>query len=115
MSSGNHSKFHRTSTAMNTIREYTINPRAIWDMNLASRYSQRFTALLSSESAMLEYTNYLHMAIMSTRKDEDNRREMMIDVLQDVDARFHDILYDWDGDTHELTDVKTMMEIILNP
>jgi hypothetical protein len=63
----------------------------------------------------LEYTNYLHMAMMSTRKDEDRRREMMSDVLTDVDGRFHDVLYDWDGATHELTDVKVMMEVILNP
>ena len=63
----------------------------------------------------IEYTNYLHMAFMTTRKDEDKRREIMNDVLPDIDSRYHDILYDWDGSTHELTDVKVMMEVIFNP
>jgi hypothetical protein len=61
----------------------------------------------------LEYTNYLSMALMTTRKDEERRREVMSDVLQDVDAKFHGILYEWDGATHELTDVKVMMEVVL--
>jgi hypothetical protein len=62
---------------------------------------------------MMEYTNYLHMAFMTTRKDEENRREIMADTLQDIDAKFHNILYEWDGATHELAEVKNMMEVVL--
>ncbi len=62
---------------------------------------------------IMEYTNYMNLALMTTRKDAEARREMMSDVLGDIDGRFHDVLYSWDGATHELTDVKTMMEIIL--
>ena len=61
----------------------------------------------------LEYTNYLSLAFMTTRKDEEKRREVMSDVLQDIDAKFHNILYEWDGATHELTDAKVMMEVVL--
>lgn len=63
---------------------------------------------------VMEYTNYMSMAFMTTRKGAESYRELMSDVLSDVDARFHDILYDWDGATHELTDVKTMMESVLD-
>ena len=62
---------------------------------------------------VMEYTNYMNMAFMTTRKDAEEDREMMSDVLGDIDARFHDILYSWDGATQELTDVKTMMEVVL--
>ncbi len=61
----------------------------------------------------LEYTNYLSMAFMTTKRDEEARRDLMSDVLGDIDARFHEILYDWDGQTQELTDVKVMMEVVL--
>jgi hypothetical protein len=61
----------------------------------------------------LEYTNYLHMAFMTVRKDEEARRELMSEVLGDIDARFHNILYDWDGATTEITDAKTMMQVVL--
>jgi hypothetical protein len=63
---------------------------------------------------LLEYTNYLNMAFMTTRKDAEKRREVMADVLQDVDAKFHNILYKWDGSTHELADIKTMQDAILD-
>ncbi len=62
---------------------------------------------------IMEYTNYMNMALMTTRKDADARREIMSDVLGDVDARYHNILYSWDGATQELTDIKTMMEVVL--
>ncbi len=62
---------------------------------------------------IMEYTNYMNMAFMTTRKDAESRREMMSDVLGDIDAKFHDILYSWDGATHELADIKTMMEVVL--
>ena len=38
----------------------------------------------------------------------------MSDVLGEVDSKFHDVLYSWDGSTTELTDVKTMMEVVLD-
>ncbi|MCJ2539901.1 MAG: hypothetical protein LN414_01375 [Candidatus Thermoplasmatota archaeon] len=62
---------------------------------------------------IMEYTNYMNMALMTTRKDADARREIMSDVLGDIDAKFHNILYSWDGATQELTDIKTMMEVVL--
>jgi hypothetical protein len=62
---------------------------------------------------IMEYTNYLNMAYMTTRKDAETRRDMMSDVLGDIDSKFHDVLYTWDGATHELADVKTMMEPVL--
>ncbi len=62
---------------------------------------------------LLEYTNYLNMGFMTTRKDADARREVMSDVLHETDEKFHEILYDWDGATHELADVKTIMESVL--
>jgi hypothetical protein len=62
---------------------------------------------------LLEYTNYLNMAFMTTRKDAEARRDVMSDVLHEVDEQFHDILYEWDGSTHELADVKTKMEEVL--
>ncbi|NIV81098.1 MAG: hypothetical protein GWN39_20660 [Thermoplasmata archaeon] len=37
----------------------------------------------------------------------------MSDVLGDIDAKFHDILYSWDGATQELADIKTMMEMVI--
>jgi len=63
---------------------------------------------------VMEYTNYMNMAFMTTRKNAEAYREIMSDVLGDVDVKFHDILYSWDGSTHELTDVKTMMETVLD-
>jgi hypothetical protein len=63
---------------------------------------------------VMEYTNYMSIAFMTTRKDAEAYREVMSDVLGDIDAKFHDILYSWDGATHELTDVKTMMELVLD-
>ncbi|MCK5414893.1 MAG: hypothetical protein KAJ35_05895, partial [Thermoplasmata archaeon] len=62
---------------------------------------------------IMEYTNYMNMALMTTRKDAEDRREIMSDVLGDIDAKFHNILYSWDGATQELTDIKTMMEVVL--
>ena len=62
---------------------------------------------------LLEYTNYLNMGFMTTRKDADARRDTMSDVLHEIDEKFHDLLYEWDGATHELADVKTMMEEVL--
>jgi hypothetical protein len=63
---------------------------------------------------VMEYTNYMNMAFMTTRKDAEARRDMMSDVLGDIDAKFHNILYSWDGATQELADVKTMMEVVLD-
>lgn len=63
---------------------------------------------------LLEYTNYLNMAFMTTRKDAEDRRDIMSDVLHEVDEQFHDILYEWDGATQELADVKNKMEDVLN-
>jgi hypothetical protein len=62
---------------------------------------------------IMEYTNYMNIAFMTTRRDAEARREIMSDVLGDIDAKFHNILYSWDGATQELTDVKTMMEVVL--
>ncbi len=62
---------------------------------------------------IMEYTNYMNMAFMTTRKDAEAHREMMSDVLGDIDAKFHDILYSWDGATQELADIKTMMEMVI--
>jgi hypothetical protein len=62
---------------------------------------------------IMEYTNYMNMAFMTTRKDAEARRDMMSDVLGDIDAKFHNILYSWDGATQELADIKTMMEVVL--
>ena len=62
---------------------------------------------------IMEYTNYMNMALMTTRKDAEARRDIMSDVLGDIDAKFHNILYSWDGATQELTDIKTMMEVVL--
>ncbi len=61
----------------------------------------------------LEYTNYLNMAFMTTRKDVEARRDLMSDVLHDIDAQFHDTLYQWDGATQELADLKLMLESVL--
>jgi hypothetical protein len=63
---------------------------------------------------VMEYTNYMNIAFMTTRKDAEARREIMSDVLGDIDAKFHDILYSWDGATQELADVKNMMEAVLD-
>jgi hypothetical protein len=63
---------------------------------------------------VMEYTNYMNMAFMTTRKNAGAYRETMSDVLGDIDAKFHDILYSWDGATQELTDFKTMMEMVLD-
>ena len=62
---------------------------------------------------IMEYTNYMNMALMTTRKDAEARRDIMSDVLGDIDAKFHNILYSWDGATQELTDIKSMMEVVL--
>jgi hypothetical protein len=62
---------------------------------------------------LLEYTNYLNMGFMTTRKDADARRDTMSDVLHEIDEQFHDILYEWDGSTQELADIKTKMEVVL--
>jgi len=62
---------------------------------------------------LLEYTNYLNRGFMTTRKDADARRDAMSDVLHEIDEQFHEILYEWDGATHELADVKNMMETVL--
>ena len=63
---------------------------------------------------VMEYTNYMNMALMTTRKDAETRRDLMSDVLGEVDGRFHDVLYSWDGSTTELTEVKNMMEVVLD-
>jgi len=63
---------------------------------------------------VMEYTNYMNVALMTTRKDAESKRELMADVISDIDAQFHEILYEWDGATQELTDVKTMLEAILD-
>ncbi len=68
---------------------------------------------LMGYDVLLEYTNYLNMGFMTTRKDAEDRRDMMSDVLHEIDERFHDLLYEWDGATQELADVKTMMEDVL--
>ena len=62
---------------------------------------------------LLEYTNYLNMAFMTTRKDMELRRDMMSDVLHNIDEQFHDILYQWDGATQELADLKVMLESVM--
>jgi len=67
-----------------------------------------------SYDVLLEYTNYLNMAFMTTRKDAESRRDVMSDVLHEVDEQFHDILYEWDGATQELADVKNKMEDVLD-
>lgn len=62
---------------------------------------------------LVEYTNYLMLAYMTMNKETEELRELMLELMQDIDAQFRSILYEWDGVTHELTDVKTMMEIVL--
>ncbi len=60
----------------------------------------------------IEYTNYLIFAYLTTKPETEELRELLVEILQDIDQRFHDILYDWDGATSELTDLKVMMEAV---
>jgi hypothetical protein len=69
-------------------------------------------AQVSEWAVLFEYNTYMCLAFMSTRAETEAVRERMADLLASIDERFREQLYEWDGATSELTDLKTMLEVV---
>jgi hypothetical protein len=42
-------------------------------------------------------------------------RDHMGEILSDIDTKFRSMLYEWDGSTAELTELKLMLEVVFTP
>jgi hypothetical protein len=68
------------------IRKYTIQTIVIWEMNLANRYSQRLTDLLSNESAISPISPEIEAeeittAIIVPKKTKNVKRKLIASKL----------------------------------
>ena len=72
-------------------------------------------ATVADTPVTFEYNSYLCLAHMSTAGGTEQRREHMSDILGDIDTKYRDALYTWDGQTTELTEVKVMLEAVFTP
>ncbi len=72
-------------------------------------------ASVAGTPVTFEYNSYLCLANMTTRPETEAMREHMSDILGDIDAKFRDALYTWDGQTTELTEIKVMLEAVFTP
>jgi hypothetical protein len=72
-------------------------------------------ARVADTPVTFEYNSYLCLAHMGTTGGTEARREHMSDILGDIDTKFRDALYAWDGQTTELTEIKVMLEAVFTP
>lgn len=70
---------------------------------------------VAGQPVVVEYNSYLAIAYMGARGDTDEMRDHMGEILSDIDTKFRRLLYEWDGSTAELTDLKLMLEVVFTP
>jgi hypothetical protein len=70
---------------------------------------------VAGQPVVVEYNSYLAIAYMGARGDTDEMRDHMGEILSDIDNKFRRLLYEWDGSTAELTDLKLMLEVVFTP
>jgi len=69
-------------------------------------------ATVTDTPVIFEYNSYLCLAHMTARPGSEQLREHMSDILGDIDTKYRDHLYTWDGQTTELTEIKVMLEAV---
>ena len=70
---------------------------------------------VAGQPVVVEYNSYLAIAYIGARGDTDEMRDHMGEILSDIDTKFRRLLYEWDGSTAELTDLKLMLEVVFTP
>jgi len=71
--------------------------------------------MVADQPVVVEYNSYLALAYMGPRGDTDEMRDHMGEILSDIDAKYRRLLYEWDGSTAELTELKLMLEVVFTP